>query len=71
MDRIGDFSCSALILFMNLKNVVNPQHVFNIMLKTAEQLADDLEGDLCADPHTPWNESILKEYRAKLDTIIA
>lgn len=65
LDRMGDFYCSGLILFMHL-TVKHPQKVFSLMLKTAEQLVEDLEGELCAEPHTPWNESLLKQYHEKL-----
>lgn len=66
LDRIGDFSCVGLTLFMDLQAVPNPENAFNIMLATAEQLADDLDGELRAGPQRSWNEKILDEYQKKI-----
>ncbi|HLB58067.1 MAG TPA: cell division protein ZipA C-terminal FtsZ-binding domain-containing protein [Gammaproteobacteria bacterium] len=65
LDRIGDFSCAGLTLFMNLSDVPNPKRDFILMFKIAEQLADDLGGDLYARPRVPWNEEILHHYQQK------
>lgn len=65
-DRIGDYSCVGLTLFMNMYKVPEPKKTFEIMLKTAEQLADDLVGELWAGPNQPWNDNTLKVYLEKL-----
>lgn len=63
LDHMGDFSCVGLSLFMDKKSVSNPQKVFLKMLEKAEQLADDLDGELRAGPkRLPWNEHILQHY---------
>jgi FtsZ-interacting cell division protein ZipA len=36
------------------------------MLETAEQLADDLDGELFADPLTPFTDDILLNYQKKI-----
>jgi cell division protein ZipA len=56
LDRIGNFSCIGLTLFMDITQVPNPSQAFYLMVGTAEQLADDLEGELRADPHTLWDD---------------
>lgn len=66
LDRMGDFSCSGLILFLRLASVSHPQYAFDLMLSAAEQLADDLGGELRADPRTPWNEQTLQRYQEKI-----
>lgn len=66
LDHMGDFSCAGLTLFMNMRQVPDPMEAFEIMLVTAEQLADDLEGDLCAAHRMPWNEEIMKYYQDKI-----
>lgn len=67
MDQMGDFACKGLILFMQLNEnrnrTMNPQKVFNLMLRTAERLCDDLDGDLHADIHTPWNQKVYTQYQ--------
>jgi len=66
LDKIGEFACAGLTLFMDLRNSTNPAMAFNQMLKTAEQLADDLEGELRQDPFTPWTSASLTEYRKRI-----
>lgn len=68
-DRIGDFSCRGLTLFMNLYNAGDPQVVFELMLKTAEQLAEDLDGELRAGPKQLWNDETLKQYLEKIQRV--
>ena len=65
LDRIGDFSCAGLTLFMNLSDVPNPERDFMLMFKIAEQLTDDLNGDLYARPRVPWNDELLQHYQQK------
>lgn len=66
MDKIGEFSCKGLTLFMNLADVHDPEHAFEIMLDTAQQLADDLDGDLYSSQRQPWNESIFNQYHQQV-----
>jgi len=66
LDRMGDFSCAGLTLFMDLSNVPDPDVAFDIMLQTAEQLADDLDGEMRAGPHILWSENILQQYKQKV-----
>jgi len=65
-DKIGDFSCNGLCLFMDIEQNTAPEEIFALMVATAEQLADDLQGELRAGQNLPWNEDILKEYEDKL-----
>ncbi len=46
MASIGGFSCPGLILFMQVDKNKNSAAVFDLMLNTARQLADDLDGHL-------------------------
>jgi cell division protein ZipA len=66
MDSMGDFTCKGLTLFTNLPRVPDPEVAFELMLKTAEQLADDLDGELRAGMRTPWNEETLQQYQQKV-----
>ncbi len=66
LDHIGDFSCDGLTLFMNMRETADPQHAFELMLATAEQLAEDLDGELRAWHRTPWSDEILKQYEQKV-----
>lgn len=58
LDNMGEFSCPGLMLFMDLSKVPDPWAAFSIMLEKAEQLSEDLDGQLCADPKTPWSAEV-------------
>jgi cell division protein ZipA len=63
LDRMGDFSCAGLSLFMDKRSVPNAEVAFLTMLEKAEQLADDLDGELRAgSQRKPWNEQVLQQY---------
>ncbi len=64
MDQMGDFSCPGLVLFMQPALLDQPEMAFDLMLETANQLAEDLGGDLRADPKTPWNAETAHRYQA-------
>ncbi|EKD72560.1 MAG: cell division protein ZipA [uncultured bacterium] len=66
INNMGNFSCTGLMLFMNIAEVPDPQHTFKLMLETAEGLVEDLDGILHADPLTPWNEKVAWQYQKKL-----
>jgi cell division protein ZipA len=66
MNHMGEFTSQGLCLFMNLQTVDHAEEVFALMLATAEQLADDLQGELYADPKTPLNDEILNHYQKKI-----
>jgi cell division protein ZipA len=67
LNRMGDFYCVGLSLFMNKRAVPHPEKTFLTMLEKAEQLADDLDGELRAGPlREPWNEKVLQRYLSML-----
>lgn len=67
LNQIGDFSCSGLILFMKISQAPDPHTAFQLMLDVAEQLAEDLDGEVKADPRTPWSSEISSEYQEKIE----
>lgn len=66
LNHIAEFSCMGLMLFMDIGNTPDPQHAFKLMLETAERLTEDLDGELCADPMTAWNEKLAWQYHQKI-----
>jgi cell division protein ZipA len=66
MDHIGDFSCAGLTLFMNVGDVPDPMKSFELMLITAQQLADDLGGELRAGQKQVWSPELLQQYRQRV-----
>jgi cell division protein ZipA len=66
LNNIAEFSCTGLMMFMDIAQTPDPQYAFKMMLETAERLAEDLDGGLCADPMTPWNEKLAWQYHQKM-----
>ena len=66
LNHFAEFSCTGLMLFMDITQTLDPQSVFKLMLDTAERLAEDLDGVLCADPLTPWSEKLAWQYHQKI-----
>ncbi len=65
LNRMGEYSCSGLTLFMELKYTPNPQAVVETMMRTAEQLAEYLDGELRAGQRRPWSEELASEFRQR------
>lgn len=66
LNNIAEFSCTGLMLFMDIAQTPDPQYAFRLMLDVAERLAEDLDGVLCSDPMTQWNEKIAWQYHQKI-----
>lgn len=66
LNQMGNFSCNGLTLFMNTRLVSDKKTVFALMVETAEQLAEDLHGELRAGTRHPWNEQIKQQYLDKM-----
>jgi cell division protein ZipA len=66
LDRMGAFSCIGLTLFMNCCEVPDAEKAFTLMLNVAEQLADDLDGELRAGLRAPLTKAILQQYQNKI-----
>jgi cell division protein ZipA len=63
LNHMGDFACVGLSLFMNKKMVLHPRQVLLTLLEKAQQLAEDLNGELrIGTERTPWNEEIIQNY---------
>jgi cell division protein ZipA len=67
LNNVGSLSCTGLTLFFNAATAAEPQLAFNRMLDVAEQLAEDLEGELRANPCTPWSDATLKQYQERIN----
>jgi cell division protein ZipA len=51
--KMGSVACVGLSMFMRLSEHDNPLEVYNLMIKTASLLAEDLQGDLFQANHEP------------------
>jgi len=66
LNNIAEFSCSGLMLFMDISQTPDPQAAFKLMMEKAERLAEDLDAMLCADPMTTWNDKLAWQYHQKI-----
>ena len=66
LDNMGNFTCPGLMLFMDSARVPDPRAAFSIMLEKAERLAEDLDGELFADPKTPWSDDLNALYQSRV-----
>lgn len=64
MSNFGHFSCTGLCLFTDLDKVDSPLAVFDLLLETAYQLAEDLNGDLFEGQTKPWGYESAQRLRA-------
>lgn len=66
MANIGSTSCLGLSIFLTPTRVENPLAVFELMLETAQQLADDLGGQLCDEQRHPLSAAAIEKCRTTL-----
>lgn len=65
LDNIGALACPGLTFFMS-NQVDTADAVFELMLETTRQLADDLDGIVCNSQREPLSEADIDRYQAKL-----
>lgn len=66
LQRIGGFSTPGLSIFMTIANCSDPVKTFEILLETAQQLADDLGGELQDQHRKLFTQDTADEYRARV-----
>lgn len=69
LDNIGALACPGLTLFMS-NHVDAADAVFELMLETAQQLADDLDGIVCNAQREELTDVDIKNYQVKLAEFI-
>lgn len=65
-DRLEEFQTTGLSLFMCMPVPAGDHLVFDLMLRTAEQLAKSLGGEVCGPDHTRLDPAKLAALRARL-----
>ncbi len=66
LSKMNDFECDGLILYMHPKNHQDPLSIFDSMLDTAYDLAQDLRGELMSGQNQHWTDSTSEEIRKTL-----
>jgi cell division protein ZipA len=65
-DKLDEFETPGLSLFMRLPVAAGDRPVFDLMLRTAEMLAETLGGELCGPDHSTLDQGGLAALRARL-----
>ncbi|MEK6731779.1 MAG: cell division protein ZipA C-terminal FtsZ-binding domain-containing protein [Pseudomonadota bacterium] len=66
LSKIGNFSCSGLILYQKIADYQKPVTIFDLMLDVAYQLAEDLGGEVRLAKDYPWTEELSESIRQQL-----
>lgn len=65
-DDPADFSTNGISFFMTLPCFGDPEHNFKLMLKTAQQIADDLGGNVLDDARNLMTPNRIDAYKAQI-----
>lgn len=68
LDQTGEIVCPGLCLFMSIQKVKSANTTFDLMLETAQLLAQDLGGVLCDKQLQPLAFDDLSHYYSQLHT---
>lgn len=67
LQRIGAFNTPGLSIFMTVANCTEPLKALNLLLDVAQQLADDLGGQLFDQQHQAFTKSTINNYRERVN----
>lgn len=67
LSKMNDFECDGLILYMHPDEHQDPLSVFDTMLDTAYDLAQDLRGILMSGRDQPWTSDTTEDIRKALE----
>jgi cell division protein ZipA len=66
IDAMGDFSTSGLIFFLTLPGPKDMMAAFDLMVETAQSVANNLEGDLLDDTRSATTRQTLEHMRQRI-----
>jgi|GEM_PF-1262850 cell division protein ZipA len=66
LSNMARFSCKGLVMFMTTSDHDDPVVVFDEMVEVAQDLAEDLSGELKIAQDKEWSEASIKELRDSL-----
>ena len=64
LSKMGGYECKGLAFFMSLTAKIDLAESFEIMINTAQQLAEELKGRLLDEQQEPLTEATIAQYRA-------
>jgi cell division protein ZipA len=71
LKNIGQWSCTGLILFMELNLNKDLNQTLNLMIETAKQLAENLHGVLIDDQKQPVTSDTISRWQTIISHFIA
>lgn len=71
ISKLTEMRCLGLSLFMQVRGNENDRERFELMLKTANQLAEGLDGLLLDEDRKPLTESTIYRYRKRVQQLMA
>jgi cell division protein ZipA len=66
IDAMGDFTTSGLIFFLTLPGPKDMMAAFDLMVETAQSVANNLEGDLLDDTRSATTRQTLEHMRQRI-----
>lgn len=67
LPKMGAFTCQGLVLFFDSAKTPDPKKAYEIMLETAEQLAEDLGGEILDERRVPLSDEKISETLESLE----
>jgi cell division protein ZipA len=71
INRIGGLRCQGLSMFMRLTSREHNQNSLNLMLDTAYQLAEELDGVVLGSQHEPLTHEIVSGFKQQVEQHLA
>ncbi len=68
MNQIDDFRTNGLVMFMCIPSKIDDQLVFELMLNTAQRMAELLSADICDDKRVLMSEQKIELIRSQLSS---
>ena len=68
LTKMGSFKCHGLSLFMRVSGQKDLQQALDIMINTAKQLAEDLDGEVVDEKRQPLSNEKIKFWRERVRT---
>lgn len=66
INKMGAYSGKGLMLFMRLSNNKDLMHAFDLMIETAKQLIEDLDGDMIDDEQKILTNEKIEKLKKKI-----
>lgn len=70
LPKMGGFSCAGLVLFFETAKVKNAKKAFEVMIDTANQLAEDLGGDILDEERELLSDDKIAEIADSLGLLV-